>query len=130
MTNLLQTVQDIYKAMEQGNIAKIITVLNEGFTIRLAPLLGGEYRGREGILEVVSKMCGSGNALTKVTESFSITGSSIIVLGRISVFEQDVEVKVTSFADVWKTANGSIEAAELYYLDATAILGYLKTRDA
>jgi hypothetical protein len=71
MSGILETVKDIYEAMNQGNIGKVISTFDESFSIHLPDLLGGTYRGREGILDVVSKICSSGGNTKKVSENLS-----------------------------------------------------------
>jgi ketosteroid isomerase-like protein len=126
MLQILKTVQDIYEAMEHGNIGKIISALDEDFTVYLAKSLGGRYQGREGILEVVSKLCSSSSAFKKITTSFFVNDTNVIVTGKIVFTEKGGIVTATSFVDVWTTENGQIKGVELFYLDTDAILVFLK----
>jgi predicted SnoaL-like aldol condensation-catalyzing enzyme len=125
MSQALKAVEEIYEAMEQGNIGKIISVLDESFAVHLAKSLGGVYQGREGILDVVSKMCGSESKIKKVTESFIDDGNRIIVLGSIELIENDMISDAIPFTDVWKIEQNKLVEVQLFYLDVEKLYTYL-----
>jgi predicted SnoaL-like aldol condensation-catalyzing enzyme len=126
MSQVLNTVQGIYEAMEQGNIGKVIAVLEEDFTLHLASSFGGVYHGREGILDVVSKMCSSSSKSKKAVESFIEHGNKIIVLGNIKFHDDETVIAAIPFVDIWKADGDKIMEVQVFYLDAELLGEYLR----
>jgi predicted SnoaL-like aldol condensation-catalyzing enzyme len=125
MTQALKTVQDIYKAMEQGNVGKVLSVLDDDFIVHLPKSLGGDYKGREGILGVVSKMCGSGSGMKKINEHFVELDESVIVLGNINLTENEKVIHTIPFVDIWRTNENKITAVQLFYQDTELLADYM-----
>jgi hypothetical protein len=125
MSQVLSTVQGIYEAMEQGNIGKVIAVLEEDFTLHLASSFGGVYHGREGILDVVSKMCSSSSKSKKAVESFIEHGNKIIVLGNINFHDDEIVIAAIPFVDVWSVEENKLLEVQIFYLDAELLYEYL-----
>lgn len=125
MRQALKTVQDIYKAMEQGNVVKILSVLDDDFIVHLPKLFGGDYRGREGILDVISKMCGSGSGMKKIQEHFVELNESVIVLGTINLTESEKVIHTIPFVDIWKTNESKITDVQLFYQDTELLADYM-----
>jgi predicted SnoaL-like aldol condensation-catalyzing enzyme len=126
MSQLLKTVQVIYDAMEQGNMGKIMSVFDENFKVHLAGSLGGVYKGREGILEVISKMCSSSSSSKKVIENIIEINNQVVVLGKINFYDSDDIIAEMPFVDVWKSNENKIVEVQLFYLDAALLNEYLK----
>jgi translation initiation factor RLI1 len=125
MSQLLNIVQGIYEAMEQGNIGKVIVVLEEDFTLHLADSFGGVYYGREGILDVVSKMCSSSSKSKKVVETFIEHDNKIIVLGNLNFDDDEAVIATIPFVDVWKVEQNKLVEVKLFYLDEEKLYTYL-----
>jgi SnoaL-like domain len=125
MSQALKTVEEIYEAMEQGNIGKIISVLDESFTVHLAKSLGGVYQGREGILDVVSKMCSASGKSKKIVENIIELKSRIVALGNINFTNSDKSIAAIPFVDVWKIEQNKLVEVQLFYLDAEEIYAHL-----
>jgi hypothetical protein len=129
MSQALNIVEGIYEAMEQGNIGKIISVLDESFTVHLATSLGGVYQGREGILDVVSKMCSASGKSKKTVENIIEFNSRIVALGDINFTNSDKSIAAIPFVDVWKADGDKIMEVRVFYLDAELLGDYLREAD-
>jgi SnoaL-like domain len=127
MSQALKTIEEIYEAMEQGNIGKIISVLDENFSVRLAKSLGGVYQGREGILDVVSKMCSASGKSKKIVEDIIEFDNRIVALGNINFTDSDKSIAEIPFVDVWKADGDKIMEVQVFYLDAEKLVEYLAT---
>lgn len=125
MTQVLKEVQAIYEALDQGNISKIISVLDENFVIRLSRSLGGEFKGREGILELVSRMCNTNGKIKKVITGYIEFQNKIIVLGNTQLFESNTLFVTFPFADVWNFENGKIVEADFFFMDPEILSDYI-----
>ena len=125
MSQALKTVEEIYEAMEQGNIGKIISVLDENFTVHLAKSLGGVYQGREGILDVISKMCSASGKSKKIVEDIIEFNNRIVAFGDINFTDDDKNINAIPFVDVWKVDGDKIIDVEVFYLDAEKLQSYL-----
>ncbi|MHA4806788.1 nuclear transport factor 2 family protein [Flavitalea flava] len=129
MSQVLNEVKAIYEAIEQGNIGKIISALDENFVIRLARSLGGAYKGREGILELVSKMCNTSGRIKKVITSYIDFQNDIVVLGNTQIFESNALFVTFPFADVWKSENGKITEADFFFMDPEILSDFIGEGD-
>jgi SnoaL-like domain len=129
MSQALKTVEEIYEAMEQGNIGKIISVLDESFAVHLAKSLGGVYQGREGILDVVSKMCSASGKSKKIVENIIEFDNRIVALGNINFTDSDKSIAEIPFVDVWKADGDKIMEVQVFYLDAELLGDYLREAD-
>jgi SnoaL-like domain len=125
MSQALKTVEEIYEAMEQGNIGKIISVLDENFTVHLAKSLGGVYQGREGILDVVSKMCSTSGKSKKIVENIIEFKNRIVAFGIINFTNSDKSIAAIPFVDVWKIEQNKLMEVQLFYLDAEELYAHL-----
>ena len=118
MTETLKNIQDIYEAAKEGNIGKLLKLIDEKIVIRLSKSLGGIYQGREGILEVVSKMCSSSNHVKKIINKFIVSDADIIVTGDMEFSTDFLSIHKIPFVDVWKTKENSITEVQIFYLDS------------
>jgi hypothetical protein len=125
MSQLSKAVEEIYEAMEQGNIGKIISVLDESFTVYLAKSLGGIYQGREGILDVVSKMCSASGKSKKIVENLIEFNNRIIAFGNINFTDGNNSIAAIPFVDVWKIEQNKLLEVQLFYLDAEELVEHL-----
>jgi predicted SnoaL-like aldol condensation-catalyzing enzyme len=126
MTQALKTVQGIYEAMEQGNVGKVLSVLDDDFIVHLPNLFGGDYRGREGILDVVSKMCSSGSGLKKINRRFVELDENVMVVGNIILTESEKVIHTIPFVDIWRTNENKIIAVQIFYQDPELLADYMK----
>ena len=126
MAQTLKIVQGIYEAMEQGNIGKVLNVIDKSFIIHLSKSLGGNYYGREGMLEVVSKMCSSSSKIKKITENFIEFDNQIIVVGTILFTNGNSSLLPMPFVDIWKEVADKITEVQLFYSDTDLLADYLK----
>ncbi len=53
MTPPLKQISDIYEYMEQGNIGKLLILLDDAIMVYTDQCMGGNRRGREGVLQLV-----------------------------------------------------------------------------
>jgi ketosteroid isomerase-like protein len=125
MTQSLKTVTDIYEAIEQGNIGKIISLLDENFTVYLPNSLGGAYHGHEGILDVVSKMCSSSTAAKKFVDTITQHDTKVIVLGNAKFRDFGATQRSVPFVDVWQMDGDKVNSVQVFYLNPETVRDYL-----
>lgn len=118
MTETLKNIQDIYEAAKEGNIGKLLKLIDEKIVIRLSKSLGGIYQGREGILDAVSKMCSSSNHVKKIINKFIVSDNDIIVVGDMEFSIDFLSIHKIPFVDVWKTKENNITEVQIFYLDS------------
>ena len=126
MHQLLKKVQEIYEASEQGNIGKMLILLGEDFVAFLPKALGGRYEGREGILEVVSKMCSSSHIIKKEAKEFVEIENGVIVLGKIEFPGILTEINTMPFVDIWRAVENKVTEVQVLYMDTEMLSDYLK----
>lgn len=124
----LQTIHDIYLCMEQGNIGKLLTILDDSILVFTAACMGGNRRGREGILQLVPVFYRPGTGIAKVVESFSETAHNVVVTGKILLTGTDQVQREMPFADVWIFNGHRMHSAYLYYLDPLELSTFLSNR--
>ncbi|MBO9727109.1 MAG: nuclear transport factor 2 family protein [Chitinophaga sp.] len=124
MNEAIETISEIYKAFAQGNVGKILSLLGENFVIHLPKSLGGKHYGRGGILEVVSKMCGTNNRLVKVITKSIEVEDSVIVFGHIELPEEIFHRQIVPYIDVWRSQDNRLIEVQVFYLDVEYINEY------
>lgn len=126
MTPALLTVRDIYASMEHGNIGKLVVALEEAIWVYTADCMGGNRRGRDGILQLVPAFYRPGTGIKKLAEEFIEQGNLVIVLGTIQIAVPDAATTSMPFADIWRFENVSIQSVTFYYRDPEELFSYLE----
>ncbi|OQP68329.1 hypothetical protein A4R26_00535 [Niastella populi] len=126
MTLALLTIRDLYASMEQGNIGKLVIALDDGVWVYTAQCMGGNRRGREGILQQVPAFYRPGTGIKKNADHFVEQGSMIIVLGNIQITVPGASIGSMTFVDVWRFENGNISSVNFYYRDPEELYVYLE----
>ncbi|WP_205514646.1 nuclear transport factor 2 family protein [Longitalea arenae] len=126
MTQALQTIRDLYVSMEQGNIGKLVIALDEAVYVHTAACMGGNRRGREGILQLVPVFYRPGSGIKKVIDHFIEHDSRIIVVGNICITTQSATTDLMPFADIWTLENNNILTVIFYYRDPQELCNYLE----
>jgi hypothetical protein len=126
MTLALLTIRDLYASMEQGNIGKLVIALDDAVWVYTAQCMGGNRRGRDGILQQVPAFYRPGTGIKKMTDHFVEQGSMIIVLGNIQITVPGADIDNMPFVDVWSFENDKIRSVNFYYRDAEELYYYLE----
>jgi ketosteroid isomerase-like protein len=125
MSPALQTITDIYASMEQGNIGKLLTILDDSVLVYTAQCMGGNRRGREGILQLISLFYRPGSRAPKTAGHYMEQGNTVIVLGDIRMRDWESIDSPMSFADIWVFDNNRIISVVFYYRDPELLCEYL-----
>jgi hypothetical protein len=125
MTQVLQIILDVYAAMEQGNIGKLVITLDDAVWVYTAQSMGGNRRGREGILQQVPAFYRPGSGIKKLADRFIEQDNLVIVLGTIQITIPGAEFNSMPFADIWSFENSHIRSVIFYYGDPLALFKYL-----
>jgi hypothetical protein len=126
MTTALAIIKDIYASMEHGNIGKLAVALDESILVYTADCLGGNRRGRDGVLQLVRAFYRPCTGIKKLADQFIAQGNLVIVLGTIQIAVPDAVVTSMPFADICNFENVSIKSVTFYYRDPVELDGYLK----
>ena len=126
MTPALKTILEIYASMEQGNLGKLLIVLDDTIHVHTAQCMGGNRRGREGILQLVPAFYRMGTGIKKTTHHFVEQEDRIIVTGNIQITVPGVSTDTMPFADVWSFEDNKISAVIFYYRDPQVLRDYLE----
>jgi len=122
----LQTIRDLYSCMEQGNIGKLVAALHDEVWVYTAHCMGGNRRGREGILHQVPAFYRPGTGVKKIVNHFIEHDDLIIVLGTIQLTLPNADINAMSFVDVWHFDNDRIQSVHYYYRDPVELYKYLE----
>jgi ketosteroid isomerase-like protein len=125
MSPALQTITDVYASMEQGNIGKLLTILDDSVLVYTAQCMGGNRRGREGILQLIPPFYRPGSSISKKAGQFIEQGNMILVLGEIHMKTWEEIDSRMSFVDIWFFENNRISSVVFYYRDPELLCGYL-----
>lgn len=125
MSPALQTIIDVYVSMEQGNIGKLLIMLDDSVMVYTAECLGGNRRGREGILQLIPPFYRPGSTIKKTASQFIEQGNTVIVLGVIQMLGWEQPDVNMSFADIWSFDNNRISSVTFYYGDPELLCAYL-----
>lgn len=126
MTPALQSIIDIYALMEQGNIGKLLTMLDDSVWVYTAQCMGGNRRGREGILQLIPVYYRPGSRTPKNPKQFIEQGNTVIVLGEILMKDWQGEDKNMPFADIWVIENARVRSVVFYHRDPELLCEYLE----
>ncbi|SHM73164.1 Ketosteroid isomerase-related protein [Chitinophaga jiangningensis] len=121
MSNVWKSIQDIYLALEQGNIGKIMTLIEEDTLFMLDKPLGGTYRGREGLLLLIGRFYQGGSRVSKHIVQMVSQDDRVMVSGCTEVLVNGEVIGEVPFADVWIVEDGRIVEVQLYCLDTALV---------
>jgi hypothetical protein len=125
MTPTLLAVREIYASMEQGNIGKLVVALKDDLWVYTADCMGGNRRGREGILQQVPAFYRPGTGIKKEADHFIEQGGLVLVLGNVQISVPGAAITSMPFADIWRFENNHIQSVIFYYRDPTVLNYYL-----
>lgn len=123
MSLALSAVQDLYHAMEQGNIGKLFSLLDQRFVIQ-GPV-GTDRRGREGILDIISSLYRQGKGIKKEIDHLIEYENMVIALGNIYMNEAAASPVKMPFVDVWKIRENKISELLYFYQDPPLLAKFL-----
>ncbi len=125
----VQAVQALYADFAQGNLSKILAVLNEHTSIHVPGSLpyGGVYKGRDGFIALMTAVNATWATLRLIPgtavgsdEEVVMTG---VFTGKAAAAAEGVRLP---FMHLWKMPAGVITEIWLYSWDTAALLTYLK----
>jgi hypothetical protein len=123
----LTVIRDLYHAMEQGNIGKVFSLLDQKFIIQ-GPL-GTDRTGREGVLDIVSNLYRQGKGIKKEMEHFIEYENMVIVLGNIYMNVGPSTAVKMPFVDIWKLQENRITELQYFYQDPPLLASFLSDKD-
>lgn len=121
----LKQISAIYEYMEQGNIGKLLIAIDDAVMVYTAQCMGGNRRGREGILQLVPAFYRPGTGMKKTVERLIAQDNLVIAVGTIQITGQDAIIILMPFADVWSYDNNKICEVIFYYRNPQELHEYL-----
>jgi ketosteroid isomerase-like protein len=125
----VQTVQALYADFAQGNLSKILAVLNAHTLIHVPGTLpyGGVYQGRDGFIALMTAANATWTSLRLIPATAVGTEEEVVMSG---VFTGQAAAAAGAirlpFVHQWKMPAGVITEIWLYSWDTAALLTYLK----
>jgi len=127
MSSALTITQDLYHAMEQGNIGKLFSLLDQKFVIQ-GPM-GTDRKGREGVLDIISSLYRQGKGIKKEIDHFIEYENMVIVLGNIYMNPASSTAVKMPFVDIWKLQDNRITELQYFYQDPPLLARFLSHED-
>ncbi|MGA0557093.1 nuclear transport factor 2 family protein [Larkinella sp. VNQ87] len=134
MSPSTQLVQQIYADIIQGNLSKVLPVLDENIRVEVPDSLpfGGIYHGREGYILMFSKRNWTWEALHIRPERYFTpeNGSDkielILVTGEMEAVSSASETVFTlPFVEQWQISEGKIITLKTFFWDTAQLLDTL-----
>jgi ketosteroid isomerase-like protein len=125
----VQAVQALYADFAQGNLSKIIAVLNEHTSIHVPDSLphGGVYQGRDGFIALMTAANATWATLRVIPDTAVGSDEEVVMTGvltgKASAAAEGIRLP---FIHLWKMPAGVITEIWLYSWDTAALLAYLK----
>jgi ketosteroid isomerase-like protein len=125
----VQTVQALYADFAQGNLSKILAVLNEHTSIHVPGSLphGGVYKGRDGFIALMTAANATWATLRLVPATAMASDEEVVIsgvfTGKAPAAAQGISLP---FVHLWKMPAGVISEIWLYSWDTAALLAHLK----
>jgi ketosteroid isomerase-like protein len=126
--NSILTLQGLYADFSQGNISKILSLIDLQVVIHNPESLpyGGVHQGRDGFIALMMNLFTTWSGIQVKPEHYMTTGDSIVAQGEIiyqaSMFNDPLK---TTFVHVWKMPNAFITEIWFYEWDTAQLLAYL-----
>ncbi len=124
-----QMVQALYADLMQGNLSKMLALIDEHTTIYAPESLpyGGRYKGRDGYIALMT-------AANKTWESLRIIPGMVVASGEVVVVTGECIGKAAAatgvihlpYVHLWRMPGGLITEIWMYFWDTAALLAYLK----
>ena len=125
----VQAVQALYADFAQGNLSKILAVLNEHTSIHVPGSLpyGGVYKGRDGFIALMTAANATW-ATQRVIPGTAMESDEDVVMtgvftGKAPAAAEGIRLP---FVHLWKMPAGVITEIWLYSWDTAALLTYLE----
>jgi ketosteroid isomerase-like protein len=125
----VQAVQALYADFAQGNLSKILAVLNEQTSIHSPGSLpyGGVYKGRDGFIALMTAANATWTNLRVIPGTAMGSGEEVVMTG---VFTGKAPAAAEGirfpFMHLWKMPAGVITEIWLFSWDTAALLTYLE----
>ena len=125
----VQTVQALYADFAQGNLSKILAVLNEHTSIHVPGSLpyGGVYKGRDGFIALMTAANATWDTLRMIPGTAVGSDEEVVMTG---VFTGKAPAAAEGirlpFLHLWKMPAGVITEIWLYSWDTAALLAHLE----
>ena len=128
MSDSLHTVQTLYADLAQGNLSKILSMLDPQATIHKPESLpyGGTYKGRDGFIALMTTVYNTWSDFQVIPQSIITSNGMVVVQGEwISTVKGVEDTLNMPFVHLWKMNNDLVAQIWLYYFDTTRMLNYL-----
>ncbi|WP_224994806.1 nuclear transport factor 2 family protein [Cesiribacter sp. SM1] len=127
MANTLLAIQTLYTDFNQGNLSKILSLIDCEVIIHKPESLpyGNLYVGREGFVNLMSSLYKTWSSLQMIPESIIASGDIIVASGElIGKVSSVTEMIHMPFVHVWKMPEEHITEIWFYYWDTALLLKY------
>ncbi len=125
----VQAVQALYADFAQGNLSKILAVLNEHTSLHVPGSLpyGGVYKGRDGFIALMTAANATWTNLRVIPGTAVGSDEEVVIIG---VFSGKAPAAAEGirlpFVHLWKMPAGVITEIWLYSWDTAALLAHLE----
>jgi hypothetical protein len=122
MSASINTISEVYIALEEGNIGKLLTILSSSLKVYTASCMGGGISACEAILKQIHTFYRPGSAIKKTVGCMIEHDNMVIVPGNISINGIDS----MPCADIWHFEHNKPSYVIFYYKDPTELSEYLQ----
>ena len=125
----VQTVQALYVDFAQGNLSKILAVIDEHTTLHTAVSLpyGGVYQGRDGFIALMTAANDTWASLQMIPGTAIGSDEEMVMTGEFVGKAPTAAGPIRlPFVHLWKMPAGVVTEIWLYSWDTAALLNYLK----
>ncbi len=125
----VQVVQALYADFAQGNLSKILAVLNEHTSIHSPASLpyGGVYKGRDGFIALMTAANATWATLRMIPGTAIGSDEEVVMTGVFTGKAAAAAGPVSlPFVHLWKMPAGVITEIWLYSWDTAALLAHLE----
>lgn len=116
MTTSLTLIMDIYAAMQQANIGKLLTMLDNPCTVHTCRCMQKNASGRELILQQIPVFYSPCTEIAKVVETMTEQNNLVTVVGHVRI-AADEALDHMPFADIWRIEDNKVSTVYFYYRD-------------
>lgn len=123
-----QTVQTLYADLSQGNLSRILSIIDSNTVIYKPDSLpyGGVYKGRDGLISLMTAVNQTWASMQVIPASVIASEKEIVVTGEcIGKTRKTAKEVSIPFVHLWKLLPGLVTEIRLFYWDTAHMLTYL-----
>ena len=128
MSLTAQTVQTLYTDISQGNLSRILSVIDQNTVIYKPDSLpyGGVYKGRDGLISLMTAVNQTWASMQVIPTSVINSDREIVITGQCigKAWTTAKEIRFP-FVHLWKLLPDLVTEIWLYYWDTAQIITYL-----